>query len=124
MDSGRCLAGLAAVALTGGLLAACGSSPAAAKPPSRGRITVCERVSDALADGPDSDADPVGYALAQVIPLRQAATSAKGSSRTAIENLASADEAFEKANGKGSSVTNAVKQASDRINQLCPGAAS
>jgi hypothetical protein len=125
MKSGRCLAGLATVALTGGLLTACGSSTSSAtRPTTRGRVSICEQVSAALSNGPDPQADPVGYALAGVIPLGQLATSATGSLRGAIENLASADQAFVKANGAGSSVAGAVKKASDRINQLCPGAAS
>lgn len=125
MDAGRCLAGLAVLALTGGLLTACGSSTnSAAPPPDKGRVSTCEQVSAASSDGPDPQADPVGYALAQVIPLRQAATSATGSLRGAIEDLASADQAFVKAKGAGSSAAGAVKKASDRIDQLCPGAAS
>ena len=31
----------------------------------------CQRVSAVLSNGPDPDADPVGYAEAQVLPLRQ-----------------------------------------------------
>jgi hypothetical protein len=58
------------------------------------------------------------------MPLHQVAGSATGSLRGAIENLASAYHSFEQANGVGSSVANAVKQASDRINTSCPGAAS
>ena len=67
------LAALVALAVT-----ACGSL--SAPPSSRSSSAAlagtpkqqyCVAVGDVLSDGPDSGADPVGYAQAQILPLRQ-----------------------------------------------------
>ena len=62
-------------------VSACSSGPAAST--AAGTVTpqtvtpqttaqqACEQVGDVLADGPDPDADPVGHAEAQILPLRQ-----------------------------------------------------
>jgi hypothetical protein len=77
-------------------------------------------VSAVLSDGPDPGADPVGYAFAQILPLRQIKTSDQ-TLRNAIDNLASAYEQFYKANGVGQPASHAVSQSAARINALCPG---
>jgi hypothetical protein len=82
----------------------------------------CEHVADALADGPDPDADPVGYALAQIKPLRAIHTSDKPLG-TAIARLASAYQTFYADNG--TKAANAlVTSAGDRVDKFCPGATS
>ena len=114
--------GLGAVALTATLLAACSSSSAPARP--SGARSTCQKVGDALADGPDPDADPVGYALAQIIPLRQIKATSDQSLQTAIDKLDAAYRQFYKDGGVGQSAKHAVTRATDKFNTLCPGVAS
>jgi hypothetical protein len=79
-------------------------------------------VSAVLGNGPDPGADPVGYAEAQILPLRQIKTSDKDLKR-AIDDLASAYQQFFRTNG-GSAATHAVSRAAANVNAICPGAAS
>jgi hypothetical protein len=101
------------------LLAACGG---AAKPvaPSAG-ARACQEVTAVLADGPDPGNDPVGYAEAQILPLRKVHTSDRVL-RTAISKLAGAYDAFFADNGKSAAATSAVVAAAAHLNKLCPGA--
>jgi hypothetical protein len=119
---------LAALLLVTLLLGACGSaagsgSPAAASPSAVAAEPACQQVGGALSDGPDPDADPVGYAEAQILPLRQIHTQDKAL-RAAIGGLADAYQSFFTSNGKSSAAKEAVAVASKKINSLCPGAAS
>jgi hypothetical protein len=82
----------------------------------------CKQVSAVLSDGPDPDADPVGYAEAQILPLHQIKTSDKAL-KSAIDNLATTYQHFYKVDGKGA-VKKAVTKASAKVNAICPGAAS
>ena len=110
---------LGSIAVVALLLAACGSS----KAQTTSAITsTCNRVSAVLSDGPDPDADPVGYALAQVIPLRQIHTS-DAKLKSDIEGLAASYERFYETKGS-SAAKAAVSRASEAINSVCPGAAS
>jgi hypothetical protein len=79
-------------------------------------------VSAVLSDGPDPGADPVGYAFAQVLPLRQLHTS-DSSLQTAIDDLATAYQDFYSSKGD-KAAAKAVSKASDEVNAICPGAAS
>jgi hypothetical protein len=83
----------------------------------------CEQVSAVLSDGPDPDADPVGYAEAQILPLRGLSVS-DPALRTAITQLADSYQEFFDSNGKSSSAKEAVTVASNKLNSICPGAAS
>jgi hypothetical protein len=122
---GRWVTSVGAVALSAGLVTACGSSGSSAPAASTSSVhRTCQAVTAVLSDGPDPDADPVGYALAQVTPLRQVKTTSDRPLQTAIDQLASAYQQFVTADGVGASVQRAVTQASDRLNTLCPGAAS
>jgi hypothetical protein len=107
------------------LLGACSSTPPASARPASAAVvhTTCTQVSAVLSDGPDPDADPVGYAEAQIVPLGQIRTS-DAQLRAAIGKLASAYRAFFDSNGSSSSAKLAVSTASKRINSFCPGAAS
>jgi hypothetical protein len=114
------------------LLGACAStapasgaaSPVTSRPASTAAVhTTCAQVSAALSDGPDPDADPVGYAEAQILPLGQIRTS-DAQLQTAIGKLASAYRAFFDSNGNSPAAKLAVAAASKQINSLCPGAAS
>jgi hypothetical protein len=79
-------------------------------------------VSAVLSDGPDPGADPVGYAEAQVLPLRQIHAPDKRL-QAAIDHLASAYQQFFSSDG-AATAKQAVSQASRRVDALCPGAAS
>jgi hypothetical protein len=109
----------AALALCAGLLAACGSSSPTAPSASPAAQTACLHVSGALSDGPDPDADPVGYAEAQILPLHQIHTSDKAIG-SAISRLASAYAQFYDDNGTKAGKSS-VKAAAKTINELCPG---
>jgi hypothetical protein len=115
--------GIAVLMVCAVVAAGCGS----ASPPgqSRGAIAVrgtCRDVAAVLSDGPDRGADPVGYAEAQVIPLRQIYTPGK-SLRAAIDDLASAYRKFWRTNGSRAA-KQAVRRADAKVNAICPGAAS
>jgi len=112
--------GLAAVPL----LAACGS--ASAHTPAAGSSAIsasCADIGAILSDGPDPDADPVGYAEAQIKPLRAIKT-ADPALRTAISNLATAYAGVYSSNGQSAAATKAVASASRKVSAICPGATS
>jgi hypothetical protein len=113
----QALVGVALLAVTGFALSGCSSGTSQAS-----IEQTCQNVSAVLADGPDPDADPVGYALAQVMPLKQIHTS-DSSLQQAIDNLASAYELFYQTKGS-SSAQHAVDQAGSKLNAICPGATS
>jgi hypothetical protein len=101
------------------LVTACGSSrPAAASATAVSKT--CTVVGGALADGPDPDSDPVGYAEAQIGPLRQIHTS-DGALQTDVRALATA-YAGEFAHGTSAAATVAIAAASKKIDAICPGA--
>jgi hypothetical protein len=99
-------------------LVACGSS-------SSSKVAVgqtCGQVAAVLSDGPDPGADPVGYADAQILPLRRIHTSQQAL-REAIDRLASAYQELSSTNGDSRLARTAVAEASHRIDSFCPGAA-
>jgi len=102
-------------------LAACssGSGRASAAPAAS---AACSQLSAALSDGPDPGADPVGYAEAQIKPLRAIRTG-DTALRAAVSHLASAYSAVYGSDGKSSAAANAVRAASRKVNSICPGAA-
>jgi hypothetical protein len=101
------------------LLGACGSSgpSQSAAATTRG----CQQVSAVLSDGPDPTADPVGYAEAQILPLRQVHTS-QSELQDAIDALDAAYQQMYSSNGSAPA-ERAQSEASDRVNAICPGAA-
>ena len=108
--------------LLAALLVLCGCGSAAHSAASTGATArTCQQVSSALSDGPDPDADPVGYAEAQILPLRQIRTSAPPL-KAAVSMLASAYSGFFASDGKSATATSAVAAATARMNKLCPGA--
>ena len=117
---------LAALAILAGGCGSAGSaaSTQAASAPAAGAVQrTCQQVSAALSDGPDPGADPVGYAEAQILPLRQihAADARLGRAITALDD---AYRSFSATDGGSRAARNAVSAASQRINSFCPGAAS
>ena len=83
----------------------------------------CEQVSAVLSDGPDPDADPVGYAEAQILPLRQISVSNQAL-HGVISQLADAYQKFFAINGKSSNAKEDVAVACKTLNSICPGAAT
>jgi hypothetical protein len=124
---GLTLIGLAAIGLAASLAACASPAPktqaAAAKASAAARRTTCSQVSAVLSDGPDPDADPVGYAEAQVLPLGQIRT-ADVPLRAAIGRLAVAYKAFFASDGASSAAKLAVASASKQVDAFCPGATS
>jgi hypothetical protein len=114
------LLALLAAGATATLLTGCGSSAPAQS--SAAVKSACQQVSAVLSDGPDPGADPVGYAEAQILPLRQVHTQDK-SLQTAVDKLSSAYQRFYSSNG-ASAAKQAISQASHTVNTICPGAAS
>jgi uncharacterized heparinase superfamily protein len=100
------------------LLAACGSSKPA---PSSAQVEkqTCEQIEAALSDGPDPEADPVGHAQAQILPLREIHTS-DGALHRAIDTLAAAYRSFSSTDGS-SAAKSAVSTAGKTVERLCPG---
>jgi hypothetical protein len=81
-------------------------------------------VSDVLSDGPDPDADAVGYAQAQVLPLRRL-TITNAKLHSDVLALANAYQAFSAGRGAGSPAAAAVvAKAENAVNSICPQAAS
>jgi len=107
------------------VLAACGagSSARAAGSTSSAVSAACSEVAAAQSDGPDPSADPVGYAEAQIKPLRAISTS-DSELRTAINGLASAYARVFESSGKNSEAARAVATESRKVNAICPGNAS
>jgi hypothetical protein len=101
------------------LLAACGSSSKTTPSSAQVQKQTCQQIEAALSDGPDPEADPVGHAQAQVLPLRQIHTT-DAKLHQAIDTLASAYQAFSSSNG-ASSAKSAVGAATKTIEHLCPG---
>ena len=114
---------LSGLALSLVVLPACACSSSSSHPAASAAISGCQRVSAVLSDGPDPDADPVGYAEAQILPLRGISVSDQAL-RTAITQLADAYQQFFDTNGKNSSAKEAVAVASKKLDSICPGAAS
>jgi hypothetical protein len=101
------------------LLAACGSASKPAPTSAQVRQRACKRVEAVLSNGPDPDADPVGYAQAQILPLGQIRSADTGLTR-AIQMLASAYRQFSHTNGSSPAKT-AVDSDTKTIESLCPG---
>jgi hypothetical protein len=113
---------LGLVALMAALLAGCGGPSASA---SSGAVKheECTAVANVLSDGPDPDADPIGYAEAQVLPLRQLRLSDLAL-REAVERLEAAYARFSADDGAQSTrYAAAVSVAEKGLNKICPGAA-
>jgi hypothetical protein len=103
------------------LLSACGSSSSAVS--SAEVKQTCGQIEAVLSDGPEPAADPVGYAQAQIRPLRQISTSDRRL-HEAIYELASAYQAVSAANHVDHASDDAISAAAHRVDAICPGAAS
>jgi hypothetical protein len=110
--------GLAACS-SGGSSSASSGGGAAAKAPT----SLCQKIGGILADGPDSDADPVGAALSQIRPLQDIRSSDNSVIHT-VSKLVSADQSFYNSNGTNKTAASAIKKAETLLNKACPGVAS
>jgi hypothetical protein len=102
-------------------LAACGGSSGST--PAAGPKQSCQQIGAVLSDGPDPDADPAGYAEAQILPLRQVHI-ADSSLKAAVGQLDRAYQQLFSSNGTSRAASQAVAAASKKVNATCPGAAS
>jgi hypothetical protein len=122
--------GVTAAVLLAMTVAACGSSSAQSSSARSSSALLgsavqqdCTSVSDVLADGPDPDADPVGYAQAQVLPLRQL-TISDAALRRDVLALANAFGVFSSGSGTGGTADALkVAKAENAVNSICPEAA-
>ncbi len=104
------------------LLGACGSGSSSKTAPSGSAQVAkqtCKQVEAALSDGPDPEADPVGHAQAQILPLHEIHTT-DGALHQAIDRLAAAYQSFSSTDGS-SAAKRAVSAASETVEHLCPG---
>jgi hypothetical protein len=101
------------------LLVACGASPKPAHSSAQVKQQTCKQVEAALSDGPDAEADPVGHAQAQILPLRKIHATDR-TLHQAIDILAAAYQAFSRSRG-ANPAKSAVSAASKTIEHLCPG---
>jgi hypothetical protein len=100
-------------------LTACGSSSKPARSSAQVKKQTCQQVEAALSDGPDPEADPVGHAQAQILPLREIHTT-DPTLHQAIDALAAAYRSFSSTDGSNVAKS-AVSAASKTIEHLCPG---
>jgi hypothetical protein len=114
-------AGLALVPVLALALSACGAGSATSAADATRQS--CRQVGAVLADGPDPDADPAGYAEAQILPLRQVHITGQPL-KTAVGQLDSAYRQLFSSNGHSSAAVKAVAAATKKVNAICPGAAS
>ena len=124
----RLLAVLALAAAPSATAAACSSSSSATAAPTSSAAALaqdCTAVSDVLADGPDSTADSVGYAQAQILPLKQLKLT-EANVQSAVNRLDAAFTAFVGAKTSSAQTQAAVQvtSAENAVNALCPGASS
>jgi hypothetical protein len=124
------LAGHVTLILTVALVCACISSqqsstaaPLSASPSAATIAATCEQVSGVLSDGPDPDADPVGFAEAHILLLRQISTTDQAL-HGALSQLADANQKLVASKGKSANAKEAIAVASKKLNSICPGAAS
>jgi hypothetical protein len=115
------MGGFGLMVLVSTVLTACGSSGPAQASGTTPRTT-CQSVSAVLSNGPDPGVDPVGYALAQVHPLRSIKKSSDTALQHAIDTLATAYQRYYQSNGRDSAATQALNRAAHKVNALCPGA--
>jgi hypothetical protein len=116
----RLAVGAGLLVAASGLVATVGA-PAPAGATSKAVQATCTRIEAVLSDGPDPGADPVGYAEAQILPLRSIHTS-DPTLRRAIAALATAYQRFFDDNGAGTTLKRATTRAGKAVDAICPGA--
>jgi cysteine synthase len=117
----RTVGTIALLTLVSVIVAGCGA-PATAANASDQLSRGCEQATAVLADGPSSTVDPVGYALAQIRPLRGIRTS-DAALQKVLSALTQAYAAVYETND-GKSASAAVSVASKKLDAICSGASS
>ena len=118
----RAVALAACCLVSAAALGGCGSSSGAAVLGSKLQQD-CTSVADVLSDGPDPDADSLGYAQAQILPLEHLKVS-EPALRVAVKNLAAAFQAYSSSTGSAPDEAAArTTRAEQAVNAICPGAA-
>jgi hypothetical protein len=126
LAGGRALAAVSAAFLAIAI-AACGSSSSSTSHAATSAVLGttlqqdCTAIGDVLANGPDPDSDAVGYAEAQVLPLRQLKIGDVTLQRDVL-TLATAYQAVSA--GGGATAATAVTKATKAVSSICPQAAS
>jgi hypothetical protein len=92
---------------------------AAAKAP----VALCNELDAVLSDGPDPGADPVGYALSQILPLQQQVHSSDTAVMATVNQLIAADQALYNSSGADKSASATIQKDYTAINKACPGVA-
>jgi hypothetical protein len=82
----------------------------------------CAAVTAVLGNGPDESEDPVGYAEAQILPLRAVPIQDKALERSVVD-LSDAYKTFFQTGGSAAAKA-AVKAAAAKVDSICPGATS
>jgi hypothetical protein len=121
MSPGGVLVGVVLLAVLGLVAAACGSSSSHSTTAATGSALVqeCTNIGDVLSDGPDPSSDPVGYAEAQVLPLKQLKLT-NSTLRQEVQRLATAYKEFSSTNGKDTAAAVKVSQAESKLGSQCP----
>ncbi len=118
LASALLVAPLALAACSSGGSGGASGGAALAKAPN----ALCQQLNAVLSDGPDPDADPVGYALSQILPL-QGVHSSDTAVMAAVGHLVAADQDLVRSNGDDKPAAAAIKKADQTIDQACPGVA-
>ncbi len=99
------------------LVAACGSG--SGRPSAAAVSASCTQVSAMLSDGPDPGSDPVGYAEAQIKPLRALPIPDAGL-RGTVDRLADAYAAVFASNDASATAKSRLATAIAALNRTCP----
>jgi hypothetical protein len=108
----------ASVLVTAVLVTACGSGSGGQAAASAVSAS-CTQISAMLSDGPDPGSDPVGYAEAQIRPLRALHIPQAGL-RSTVGRLAGAYAAVFASNDKSAAAGSELKAAVAALNKVCP----
>jgi hypothetical protein len=119
----KCGIALASVAVAAPLWSVTAARPAGAATHSTAPAALCRKLNGIFSNGPDPDADPVGYALAQIKPLGAVHTSDHAISAV-LTKLVAADRSLFTSNGSDHAAKKEIKKADAQVNKACPGVAS
>ena len=100
-----------------------GGGPAGASTHSKAPATLCRTLNGIFSDGPDPDADPVGYALSQIRSLGAIHTS-DHTLGAAVTKLVASDKAFVRSTGSDRAAKKTIKREDAAVHAACPGVAS
>jgi hypothetical protein len=108
---------------SGSSTASSSSAPGGGAAVAKAPVALCNELNAVLSDGPDPGADPVGYALSQILPLQQQVHGSDTSVMATVHQLIAADQAFYNSNGVDKSAGATIQKDYTAINKACPGVA-